>query len=65
MHMKRYILLLILVVASVTPLFGQEFETLPPDSYFEAFKPLKAPSTEGLLLKQGDRLAICGDLITE
>jgi lysophospholipase L1-like esterase len=29
------------------------------------YKPLKAPPPRGLLLRQGDRLAICGDSITE
>ena len=31
----------------------------------EQFKPAPAPSPQGLLLKKGDRLAICGDSITE
>ncbi len=63
--MKRYLLLLLLVVTSAAPLFAQEMERLPSDSYFADFKPLKAPPSKGLLLKQGDRLAICGDSITE
>ncbi len=29
------------------------------------FKPLPAPAPSGLLLKKGDRLAICGDSITQ
>src|ERR1700741_4027337 len=37
----------------------------PSDSYFEKFDPKPAPQPEGLLLKKGDRLAICGDSITE
>jgi hypothetical protein len=43
----------------------EEFEPLPSDPYFAPFKPLKAPVTRSLLLKKGDRLAICGDSITE
>ncbi|MDB6036147.1 MAG: hypothetical protein JWM16_6485 [Verrucomicrobiales bacterium] len=33
--------------------------------YFDKFHPIKAPEPAGLLLKKGDRLAICGDSITE
>jgi len=64
--MKKPILsLLILVVVSVSPLLALEYEPLPSDPYFAAYEPLKAPSVKGLLLKPGDRLAICGDSITE
>lgn len=41
---------------------------LPPksaDPYFAAFDPKPAPQPAGLVLKPGDRLAICGDSITE
>lgn len=41
------------------------WEALPADPYFAPFKPLKAPPARGLLLQPGDRLAICGDSITE
>jgi lysophospholipase L1-like esterase len=40
-------------------------EPKPDAAYFEKFQPLKAPKTAGLALKKGDRLAICGDSITE
>ena len=63
--MKKQILLLMLVIVSVCSLHAEEMELLPSDPYFAAFKPIKAPATEGLLLKEGDRLAICGDSITE
>ncbi|MHC4544721.1 MAG: SGNH/GDSL hydrolase family protein [Planctomycetota bacterium] len=63
--MKKQILLLILVIVSVSSLYAEELEPLPYDPYFAPFKPIKAPSTKGLLLKKGDRLAICGDSITE
>ena len=33
--------------------------------HLERYKPLPAPTPSGLLLKKGDRLAICGDSITE
>lgn len=42
-----------------------ELESLPSDAYFAPFKPWRAPAPSGLVLKKGDRLAICGDSITE
>lgn len=54
-----------LVIVSVTSLYAEEIEPLPSDPYFAPFKPIKSPPTKSLLLKQGDRLAICGDSITE
>jgi lysophospholipase L1-like esterase len=36
-----------------------------PLAGLEKFKPLPAPKTTHLILKEGDRLAICGDSITE
>jgi lysophospholipase L1-like esterase len=57
--------LFIVVMSLVAPLLAAQWETLPSDPYFATYKPLKAPATEGLLLKQGDRVAICGDSITE
>lgn len=62
---KLMVSLLALIVVSVSPLLAQEYEPLPADPCFAAYKPLKAPPVEGLLLKPGDRLAICGDSITE
>src|SRR5881397_2078626 len=44
---------------------GQALEPKPDDAVFEKFKPLRAPKPAGLVLKPGDRLAICGDSITE
>lgn len=41
------------------------YEAKPKDHYFDAYQPLKAPTPEKHLLKAGDRLAICGDSITE
>ncbi|MGC9326186.1 MAG: SGNH/GDSL hydrolase family protein, partial [Candidatus Hinthialibacter sp.] len=38
---------------------------LPSDPYFAPFQLLQAPQPQELLLKEGDRLAICGDSITE
>ena len=42
-----------------------QLESKPDAAGFDKFQPLKAPATSGLGLKQGDRLAICGDSITE
>lgn len=42
-----------------------EYEAKPENEAFRAFNPRKAPSAGDLLLKKGDRLAICGDSITE
>ncbi|MCA9191728.1 MAG: SGNH/GDSL hydrolase family protein [Planctomycetales bacterium] len=42
-----------------------EYETKPEDPAFEKFNPAKAPSVGALLLRSGDKLAICGDSITE
>ena len=53
------------VVLSTLPASAQDLETKPADPYFAKFEPLKAPPTDGLLLHEGDRLAIIGDSITE
>jgi len=44
---------------------AQTFEQKPQDAGFERFVLLKAPKAPRLVLKAGDRLAICGDSITE
>jgi GDSL-like Lipase/Acylhydrolase family len=62
---NRMRVILAIVLISVASLPAQQWQPLPSDPYFAAYKPLKAPPTEGLLLKPGDRLAICGDSITE
>ncbi len=64
-NMKR-----ILIALAFGPLIAlassaASLENKPGDPYFAKFEPVKAPRTEGLALKQGDRLAICGDSITE
>jgi lysophospholipase L1-like esterase len=62
---KQLTTLFIVVLSLVAPLLAEQWETLPSDPYFATYKPLKAPSIEGVLLKAGDRVAICGDSITE
>jgi len=47
------------LVSAVAP------EPTPNDPSFAKFKLIKAPQTKRLLLEKGDRLAICGDSITE
>jgi lysophospholipase L1-like esterase len=59
----RTILLLGLVACTLG--LTQTIAQKPNDIRLEEFKLLKAPKPHGLLLKQGDRLAICGDSITE
>src|SRR5438045_6221503 len=49
----------------LTLALAQPYETKPSDPYFAKFQPLKSPQAPGLILKQDDRLAICGDSITE
>ena len=41
------------------------YEVKPDDEAFRKFNPRKAPQPTVLLLEKGDRLAICGDSITE
>lgn len=41
------------------------YETKPNHPFFRDFAPRKAPVPAGLVLQEGDRLAICGDSITE
>jgi hypothetical protein len=48
-----------------TVAFAQSGGSIPTDPALSKFKPLPAPVTSRLLLKRGDRLAICGDSITE
>jgi lysophospholipase L1-like esterase len=60
-----------LVLAALPALFAPsllvaaELETKPADAFFAKFEPVKAPPVTGLYLQAGDRLAICGDSITE
>jgi hypothetical protein len=44
---------------------AQSSEQKPADAVFEEFQPAKAPPISKRILRKGDRLAICGDSITE
>ncbi len=61
--MKKTVLTIVLILSSV----GCAFEYQSPDlnPILENFKAIRAPEPTGLMLKKGDRLAICGDSITE
>lgn len=41
------------------------YEAKPDHPFFREFAPRRAPVPTGLVLREGDRLAICGDSITE
>jgi lysophospholipase L1-like esterase len=61
----RLKLIVLLTLAACACGLAQSYEPKPNGAYFEQFQPLKAPSVTGLVLRRGDRLAICGDSITE
>lgn len=63
--MKRCLSICLLGLAALLHSSAAELEPLPAEPYFAPFKPIKAPPPSGLLLKPDDRLAICGDSITE
>lgn len=48
-----------------SPLHAAGYESKSTNSYFAKFNPRKAPTPGPLLLKEGDKLAIIGDSITE
>ena len=56
---------LLLFFLSSTLLSARDLMPRPEDGYFKPYEALKAAETPGLYLKEGDRLAICGDSITE
>jgi lysophospholipase L1-like esterase len=48
-----------------TQVHAPDYEPKPADAYFLKFNPRKAPAPGPLILKEGDRVAIIGDSITE
>ena len=63
--MKQRLALPLLALLAASSVALAEIAPLPADPYFAPFKPLVAPKPAGLQLQKGDRLAICGDSITE
>ena len=63
MRLKTILLLgFVACTLGLTQTFAQQ---QPNDIRLDQFKPLKAPKPHGQVLRQEDRLAICGDSITE
>ncbi|HWX22381.1 MAG TPA: SGNH/GDSL hydrolase family protein [Candidatus Binatia bacterium] len=65
MKLMRLGMVLVLGLLAVNLVLAQSLEPKPTDACFERFQPVKAPGPAGLVLKRGDRVAICGDSITE
>lgn len=63
--MRTLLPLLAFFAFNSTPLFAADLETKPQGEQFAKFQPVKAPVYDSLYLKEGDRLAIIGDSITE
>jgi hypothetical protein len=63
--MRTRLLVLVQLILGGWTLTAQPLETKPEDPYFARFSPVKAPPPAGLVLQRGDRVAICGDSITE
>ena len=64
MNIARIVVLAALILSRFAS--AQSTETKPSDDpYFEPLHVLKAPQPAGPVLRQDDRLAICGDSITE
>lgn len=66
-HRERMtpLLRVVSLVAFSLAVGAQEFEPKPDATVFAKFNARKAPVTQGLLLRENDRLAIIGDSITE
>ena len=60
--MKPAPIFVLLTIAS--SLAARDLMPRPADAYSKPYEGLKAAETPGLYLKEGDRLAICGDSIT-
>ena len=67
MTRTKFAFLFLLAFCLVQPSWAEAI-LIPPrpnDPYFAPFDPKPAPQPGGLVLQKGDRLAICGDSITE
>jgi lysophospholipase L1-like esterase len=63
--MNRFLLAWLLASFTGSVFAADALEAKPTDPYFARFNPKKSPPPGALILKKGDRLAICGDSITE
>jgi hypothetical protein len=63
--MRSKLFAIALGLLAVVSFVKAEEEAKPNDPYFAKFHPVKAPPPRKNFLKPGDRLAICGDSITE
>jgi lysophospholipase L1-like esterase len=63
--MRKLLLLVLVGFAAGNVVRAVSYENKPKDPYFDKFQPLKAPKPMKHFLREGDRLAICGDSITE
>ncbi len=63
--MRTLLPLLAFIAFNAAPIIGADLETKPQGEQFAKFEPVKAPVYDSLYLKEGDRLAIIGDSITE
>ena len=66
-HLLQRAILAAAIFTSILPFaaWAADYEPKPDDAYFLKFNPRKAPAPGPVLLKEGDRLAIIGDSITE
>jgi lysophospholipase L1-like esterase len=55
----------VLGLAASAALQARALQEKPADAFFERYEVVAAPKPAGLVLRTGDRLAICGDSITE
>ena len=64
--MRRAPVSILVLAVTLAIAHGERPPLAKPDHpFFAKFEPEQAPPPTGLLLKRGDRLAICGDSITE
>lgn len=62
---RAFFSFIVLWLIAGNAVLASNYETKPDDPYFQKFEPLKAPSPRKHYLRENDRLAICGDSITE
>jgi lysophospholipase L1-like esterase len=65
MKPPHFLLVASLAMAAPHVLPARDLQPKPADAFFGRYEIVAAPQPTGLLLQPGDRLAICGDSITE